>query len=115
VVEAEERRLYALLHERLPRTALLSVGHHSRFRPVHAYHWALFANGSSTGPALDFVPNQESTELREGGLLLLNDVAVAELEGLSRVSRPRSEPWRESGGRWGANRNDWVWLLRIRR
>jgi putative ATP-binding cassette transporter len=46
--EMEELRLYALLRERLPRTAMVSVGHRSTLRPFHARHWAVVATGRST-------------------------------------------------------------------
>ena len=47
--EATESRLYRLLRERLPRSTLFSVGHHSSLRPFH--HRQLFVKPDGDGPA----------------------------------------------------------------
>ncbi len=63
--ETEEMRLYALLRERLPRTAMISVGHRATLRPFHAHHWAIITTGQST-PHLDAAdgPTRGAAELR---------------------------------------------------
>jgi len=47
--ESTEARLYRLLRSRLPRTALLSVGHRGTLRPVHARD--LVVRPAASGPA----------------------------------------------------------------
>jgi putative ATP-binding cassette transporter len=49
VDEAWERRLYALLRERLPGTTVFSVGHRATLRPFHAR--VLVVQGPASGPA----------------------------------------------------------------
>jgi putative ATP-binding cassette transporter len=49
VDEATEARLYGLLRERLPATAVFSVGHRGTLRSFHARQLAIRPNGS--GPA----------------------------------------------------------------
>jgi putative ATP-binding cassette transporter len=49
VDEPTEARLYRLLRDRLPATALFSVGHRSTLRPFH--HRQLFAQPNGDGPA----------------------------------------------------------------
>ena len=49
VDEATEARLYRLLRDRLPATALFSVGHRSTLRPFHQRQ--LFARPGGDGPA----------------------------------------------------------------
>jgi putative ATP-binding cassette transporter len=50
--EPAEIRLYALFRERLPRAAMISIGHRSTLGPLHAHHWAVVAARRST-PHLD--------------------------------------------------------------
>jgi putative ATP-binding cassette transporter len=47
--EATEARLYRLVRDRLPETALFSVGHRSTLRPFHGRQ--LFAQPEGDGPA----------------------------------------------------------------
>jgi len=49
VDEATEARLYRLLHDRLPRTTLFSVGHRATLRPFHDRQ--LFVQPDGEGPA----------------------------------------------------------------
>ncbi len=49
VDEATEARLYRLLRERLPKTALFSVGHRRTLRPFHSRQLAVRPN--VRGPA----------------------------------------------------------------
>jgi putative ATP-binding cassette transporter len=49
VDEASEARLYRLVRERLPATAVFSVGHRGTLGAFHARHLAVRPNGS--GPA----------------------------------------------------------------
>lgn len=49
VDEATEARLYRLLHDRLPRTTLFSVGHRATLRPFHRRQ--LFLQTDGDGPA----------------------------------------------------------------
>jgi putative ATP-binding cassette transporter len=49
VDEASETRLYRLLRQRLPRTAVFSVGHRATLRPFHDRQLCVQADGG--GPA----------------------------------------------------------------
>jgi len=48
-----ETRLYRLLRERLPGTALFSVGHRGTLRPLHAREFVVRPDGSGPGSIVE--------------------------------------------------------------
>jgi putative ATP-binding cassette transporter len=57
VDEVGEARLYTLLRDRLPNTALLSVGHRSSLRPFHSRQLVLTPDGAESARLVEVAHN----------------------------------------------------------
>ncbi|HYS08591.1 MAG TPA: ABC transporter ATP-binding protein/permease [Myxococcales bacterium] len=61
VDEATEAHLYRLLRERLPRTALFSVGHRGTLRALHAHDFVVQRDGDGPAALVERTPGKTGT------------------------------------------------------